>query len=107
LEKVGIKVHEFKHKDGRAPDSVFPDWFTTHKNDEIPEGVFILYPMKYKSRQLERDAEVISTLRKNYKHFIDLSHWERKGLALEGKGALVFDYRNQKMYCSLSPRASF
>jgi hypothetical protein len=27
------------------------------------------------------------------------------GKALEGKGSLVFDYRNAKIYCSLSPRA--
>jgi len=84
---------------------VFPDWFTTHKNDDIPEGVFILYPMKHLTRQLERDAAIIAKLRENYKHFIDLSHWEQKDLALEGKGSLVFDYRNQKIYCSLSPRA--
>lgn len=94
MENVGIKVHEFKHKDGAAPDAIFPDWFTTHKNDDIPEGVFILYPMKYRSRQLERDDEIISRLRQNYKHFIDLTGWEKKGLALEGKGAVVFDYRN-------------
>ena len=31
--------------------------------------------------------------------------WEKKDLALEGKGSLVFDYRNQKIYCALSPRA--
>jgi len=57
--------------------------------------------MKHHSRQLERDEIIIERLRKQYKHFIDLSHWESKGMALEGKGSLVFDYRNQKMYCSL------
>jgi len=41
---------EFAKKDSRAPDAIFPDWFTTHKNDDIPEGVFILYPMKHASR---------------------------------------------------------
>ena len=50
LESAGIKVHEFSHSDDRAPDAIFPDWFTTHKNDDIPEGVFILYPMKHVSR---------------------------------------------------------
>ncbi|CDW88545.1 amidinotransferase [Stylonychia lemnae] len=105
LQSGGIKVVEFAKKDSRAPDAIFPDWFTTHKNDDIPEGVFILYPMKHHSRQLERDQEIIEELSKNYKHFIDLSGWEEKGKALEGKGSLVFDYRNQKIYCSLSPRA--
>jgi hypothetical protein len=51
----GIKVKEFAHKEDRAPDAIFPDWFTTHKMDDIPEGVFILYPMKHESRRLERD----------------------------------------------------
>jgi hypothetical protein len=50
--------------------------------------------MKHHSRQLERDQEIIMELSKNYKHFIDLSMWEEKELALEGKGSLVFDYRN-------------
>jgi len=34
-----------------------------------------------------------------------LTYWEKEDKALEGKGALVFDYRNQKIYVSLSPRA--
>jgi hypothetical protein len=57
--------------------------------------------MKHHSRQLERDQEIIETLRKDYKYFIDLSHWEAQGKALEGKGPLQFDYRNRKIYCSL------
>ena len=85
---------EFSRKESKAPDAIFPDWFTTHKNDDIPEGLFILYPMKHVSRQLERDKEIIEQLSKNYKHFIDLSPYEERGLALEGKGSLVFDYRN-------------
>jgi hypothetical protein len=94
-------VKEFLHGQPKAPDSIFPDWFTTHKNSDIPEGVFILYPMKHPSRQVERDLEIIKELRKQYKHFIDLSYWENHGKALEGKGSLVFDYRNHKIYCSL------
>ena len=50
--------------------------------------------MKHVSRQLERDKEIIERLRKSYKNFIDLTHWEEKDKALEGKGSLVFDYRN-------------
>lgn len=94
-------MQEFARSEDRAPDAIFPDWFTTHKNDDVPEGVFILYPMKHASRQLERDQAIIANLRENYKHFIDLSGWEEKGLALEGKGSVVFDYRNAKLYCSL------
>ena len=105
LQNSGIKVMEFVRNESKAPDAIFPDWFTTHKNEDIPEGVFILYPMKHPSRQLERDQQIIEELSKNYKHFIDLSTWEKDGLALEGKGSLVYDYRNQKIYCALSPRA--
>jgi hypothetical protein len=33
------------------PDSVFPNnWFSTHRNEIIPDGVFFTYPMKAKSR---------------------------------------------------------
>jgi len=57
--------------------------------------------MKYVSRQLEKDLQIIETLKKDYKYFIDLSKWEKEGKALEGKGALIFDYRNKKLYSSL------
>jgi len=90
----------------KSPDAIFPDWFTTHKNNDIPEGVFILYPMRHHSRQLERDEIIIERLKKQYTHFIDLTKWESRDLALEGKGSLVFDYRNQKIFCSLSQRAN-
>lgn len=47
LKSNGIKVNVFEQRFPHAPDSIFPDWFTTHKNDDIPGGLFILYPMKY------------------------------------------------------------
>ena len=94
METAGIKVEEYEIKDSKTPDAVFPDWFTTHKNDDIPDGVFILYPMKHHSRQLEKDESIIASLSSQYKYFINLSKWEEKGLALEGKGSLIFDYRN-------------
>jgi hypothetical protein len=55
LKNAGINVEEYTIKEAKTPDAVFPDWFTTHKNNDIPEGVFILYPMKYVSRQMEKD----------------------------------------------------
>jgi len=48
---------------------------------------------------------MIDNHRRKYKHFIDLTHWEAQGLALEGKGSVVFDYRNQKIYVATSQRA--
>lgn len=62
--------------------------------------------MLHPTRQLERDQMIIDELKKNYKYFINLSNWESQGKALEGKGSLVFDYRNQKIYCSQSERAN-
>jgi hypothetical protein len=50
LQKSGISVVEFAHPDKQAPDAIFPDWLTTHRNEDIPEGVLIIYPMKHKSR---------------------------------------------------------
>ena len=63
LTSAGIKVTEYQGVSEKAPDAIFPDWFTTHRCDTIPDGVFILYPMKHPSRQRERDEEVIKELR--------------------------------------------
>lgn len=82
-------------------DSVFPDWFTTHRCADIPGGVLIIYPFKCEIRRKERDKKIIEFVRPYYKHIIDLTHFEKDGLALEGKGPLIFDTRNKKIYCSL------
>ena len=39
---------------------------------------------------------------KNYEHVIDLTHFEDEGLALEGKGAVVFDHRSRTFYSAKS-----
>jgi hypothetical protein len=105
LEEGGVQVEEYAIEGDDVPDAVFPDWFTTHRNYDIPEGVFILYPMKCPSRRRERDPKMIASLRLKFKHFIDLTPWEEQGMALEGKGTTIFDYRNQKFFTSLSCRA--
>lgn len=61
----------------------------------MPHGVLILYPMHYASRRIERDPKVITYLKKRFRDVIDLTHFERDGKALEGKGSLVSDYRNK------------
>ena len=43
---------------------------------------------------------------KGYEHIIDLTHFEEESLALEGKGAVVFDHRNRRFYCARSQRSS-
>ena len=63
LQNSGIRVTEFKKSDTTTPDSIFPDWITTHRNTDIPEGLLILYPMRHRSRQNERDYEIVEALR--------------------------------------------
>ena len=90
----GIEMTIFTQSSDETPDSVFPDWFTTHRSEDIPDGILILYPMKCHSRSTERDSSIIEALKSKFKDVIDLTHFERQGLALEGKGSLVVDYRN-------------
>lgn len=47
MKNAGINVTVFQQLGDDAPDSVFPDWFTTYKGEAIPEGVLIIHPMKY------------------------------------------------------------
>jgi len=100
-----IDVTVFPQLGDDAPDSVFPDWFTCYKGDSVPEGVLIIHPMKYKSRRNERTPELVSILKLNYRHVIDLTHFEDEGKALEGKGSIVFDHRNRNFYTALSNRS--
>jgi len=72
----------------------------------ILEGILIIYPMKSKLRQLERNVKIIDDLRKEYKHFIDLSHFEKQNEFLEGTGSLLVDNLGKKFYCSASERAT-
>lgn len=51
LRKHGIKVTIYKQQKDDLPDSVFPNnWFSTHRDPNIPNGAFITYPMKHPSR---------------------------------------------------------
>jgi hypothetical protein len=101
--KIGVTV--FDQTNPQAPDSIFPDWFTTHRNKHVPHGVLILYPMKYPSRRIERDPVMVAKLKAKFKDVIDLTHFESEEKALEGKGAVVFDYRNKRIFVALSQRA--
>jgi hypothetical protein len=100
-----VLVYDQLHKE--AVDSVFPNnWFSTHKDDSIPEGLMILYPMKAPTRRKERNPQIIEDLKKNYAHFEDLSHLEDSNEILESTGSLIIDVKHRKIYCSLSERAT-
>lgn len=107
LISSGIEVESFKQTHGLPESALKPDWFTTVQCMEVPLGAYIIYPMQELDRQEEREnQEVLKFLSSRYKHKIDLSHFESRGLALEGKAACVFDIRNRKIYASLSNHCS-
>ena len=58
--------------------------------------------MKYPSRRIERDENIINTLKSKNIHVIDLTHFETVDKFLEGKGSVVFDYRNKRVFVALS-----
>lgn len=88
------------------PDAVFPNnWFTTHA-----DGTAVLYPMLNASRRLERRVEWIEALAteqgRRLDAVLDLSYWERRGLALEGTGSLILDRVNRIAYACRAPRTA-
>lgn len=78
----------------------------TYKGDNIPEGVLVIFPMLHASRRLEIDDFIITSLKKGLRHVIDLRGFENQNKALEGKGSLVTDHRNNRFFVSLSPRSN-
>ena len=87
-----------------TPDSIFPNnWVSFHGN-----GAICLYPMYAENRRAERRNSVVQTIGKQFKvtRTLDLSHFEKEGLYLEGTGSMVLDRDNKLAYACLSPRTS-
>lgn len=85
-----------------TPDSVFPNnWFSTHD-----DGTLVLYPMFAKNRRLERKPAALEAIQENFhvKRTVDLTHYEEKGMYLEGTGSMVLDRVNRIAYVCRSPR---
>ncbi|MGA7964956.1 MAG: arginine deiminase-related protein [Gammaproteobacteria bacterium] len=107
LEKAGVSVIAMEDKpEPVKPDAVFPNnWFTTHA-----DGTAVLYPMLNPNRRVERHREWIESLAKSHGRrlnaVLDLSYWERQGLALEGTGSLVLDRVNCVAYACRAPRTA-
>jgi hypothetical protein len=107
LKENKVDYQIIKQKRADAPDSIFlNNWFSTHKNDNIPEGLLIIYPVKAENRRIERDQEIIDMLKKDYAHFVDLTFLEKENQFLESTGSLIFDHNNKKIYCCYSERAT-
>lgn len=87
-----------------TPDSIFPNnWFSSHISGEL-----VLYPMFAENRRLECKPEVMDLLKRklNHRRVIDLTHWEKENLFLEGTGSMIFDRDKNIAYACRSPRTS-
>jgi hypothetical protein len=68
-----VEVVTYKQQTPDLPDSVFPNnWFSTHRNEDIPDGLFILYPMRVPSREKEKNPLIIEEIGNLYKAKYDV-----------------------------------
>jgi len=64
LDKFNISYETISQINQNAPDSIFlNNWFSTHKNENIPEGLLIIYPIKALNRRIEKCPEIIDKLK--------------------------------------------
>jgi hypothetical protein len=103
LQRAGVDVVTIDD-DPRPPrpDAVFPNnWVSFHA-----DGTVVLYPMLAPSRRLERRAEILAQLSRDFRitRTIDLTGHERSGAFLEGTGSLVLDRVHRLACACLSPR---
>lgn len=85
-----------------TPDALFPNnWVSFHQ-----DGTLLLYPMYAPSRRAERKEHVLKEIYNRFriKKEIDLSHYEKNNLFLEGTGSMVLDRDNKIAFACLSPR---
>ena len=106
VRHIGIKVEVHKQQSEDLPDSVFPDWFSTHRDPvAFPDGLLCTFPMKTPSREAEKNPNIIRLLEAEYKHRIDLK--SEYGASLEGPGTLILDksidgLTDPTVWCSIS-----
>ena len=102
------EINVFSFEDNKClPDAVFPNnWISFHQTKH--ENLAILYPMEALNRRAERRKDIIEEISKVHKidSVIDLSHYEKEGLFLEGTGSMVFDYEHSFIYACRSSRTS-
>lgn len=103
LSARGVRVHLFEDESDTTPDSVFPNnWLSTHAG-----GLVGVYPMYAPNRRLERRADIIEMLKREYRvrEVVDYSGWEPDGVFLEGTGAVVLDHADRTAYAVRSLRS--
>ena len=104
LQSHGINTKVFQEENPRTPDAIFPNnWISFH-----PNGAIMIYPMLAKNRRLERRQDILNYI---YDHFeiselIDITHYEKKEIFLEGTGSIIFDHENKIAFANRSPRTS-
>ncbi len=103
LRSKGVNVLVFEDtNEPEKPDAVFPNnWVSFHA-----DGTVILYPMCADNRRNERRADIIESLRQEFRieKIVDLSHFEKENRFLEGTGSMIFDHANKTAYACISPR---
>jgi len=103
LRGQGVRIDLFEDEGFETPDSVFlNNWFSMHSGGHIA-----IYPMFTPNRRLERRADIIEFLKRDFRvqDVIDYSGLEPDGLFLEGTGAMVFDHVERVAYAVRSNRA--
>lgn len=103
LRQHGIDVTVVEDSpEPHTPDSVFPNnWLSLHE-----DGTLVLYPMFAENRRLERKQQVLDQLKEKFtiSKIIDLTHFEKEHLFLEGTGSMVLDREHKIVYACISPR---
>ncbi len=105
LRQQGIRVLVVDDdREPLTPDAVFPNnWISTES-----DGTVILFPMFAANRRAERGKQVLEIIEDQFKveKILDLTHFEDRGLFLEGTGSMVIDRTNHMVYACRSERTS-
>lgn len=87
-----------------SPDDIFPNWASTHIEDNGKRGL-IYYPMLNENRRIERRPYMKALLEKTYDVILDLSDAEKENLGMEGTSAIWMDRIHKIAYSAISARA--
>ncbi len=122
LQEAGVKVVVVEDTpQPHTPDSIFPNnWFSTHNAEEVGSSTdsgskaaakrkIVLYPMYARNRREERNKNVMAALKEYYNNdfeIVDLTHFEKEEMFLEGTGSLILDRENKIAYGCISERTN-
>ncbi len=103
LRSNGVELYVVQDTpEPHTPDSIFPNnWFSLHEG-----GAMVLYPMFAPNRREERKQAVIDFIKREFgvRRVVDLTHFEKISLFLEGTGSMIIDRDNSLVYACRSPR---